>query len=285
MAVLKTLQIISMVPLFYSIWFFSNTLMYDIAKLWRSQNLGGEAVEAVQKYNGLYTSCTFYPSGQEECFDIPSNEPFTFACQILMTFTSILLFLSSVLYFLGADHTAFFYKLSNAEVKKAKISLYSAILSTISCFTISTVIALYTIGVNNEQTNVILAAEAAKFNGNVGAYGTDQAIDYLYYSLVLLIIYSVLGYVANCGGLKSEVSEVKPVDGHFYGNENENNNDFGNFYEINRRVESAMPMKTRPNFTAEPVKHDYMNIKEKPFPTPINNNSGLKKLASNIFVF
>lgn len=155
-------------------------------------SIGGEAVEAVQKYNGLWISCTAYPSGQEECYGLSSPEEYTNACIIMMYMSVVLLIFSTFCYFLGAEHTSAFYKDKNAEQQKATFMVVSGILSLICAADILAVAILYTKGVNGEMTNALLSEKAAEMGDNVGSYGTDQAIMDLYYGCAFLITYSLL---------------------------------------------------------------------------------------------
>ena len=61
-----------------------STVVPHSSKQWRSMDMGGEAVEAVQKYDGLFVRCTMYPTGQEECEGIDDdNQPeYTTVCRI-----------------------------------------------------------------------------------------------------------------------------------------------------------------------------------------------------------
>lgn len=194
----KTLNLSAFLPLFFGFWWTLQTLIYDVAKKWRSSGISGEALEATLKYNGLYLACALYTTGQEECADQGSIEGYFIACKILMGINLTCLGFAILTYFVGSEHSIAFFKDYNAEQKKAKISLISAGLCAASCFLTLVVIILFTNGTDDLNIGIAPAqAETADLGGSYGEWGTDEALDYLKWGAGSLLVYIVLQVWAN----------------------------------------------------------------------------------------
>lgn len=213
----KNLQVIAFLCLIVSFSFLLSTMIYDTGKQWRVMAMGGEAVEAVVKYDGLFLRCTMYPTGQEECEGLDGNNlpEHTTVCTAFM-FVSLALCVSAIfLYFVGSAHTVCLYRARDAVTKKAKMVIYSAVLSIIYSLFILITGILYTLGVNASSTTDFVMQNAQVLGGNTGSYSPGSCIQSLWIGMAFGLAYGILAIMSSKGTAYSRSADIK--DGNFWG--------------------------------------------------------------------
>lgn len=201
MPVHKNLQVLGFLSLLVSFGFLLSTMIYDTGKQWRVMAMGGEAVEAVVKYDGLFLRCTMYPTGQEECegLDDQNLPEYTVACRAMMFLALALCIGSIMLYFVGSAHTVCLYRDKNSVQKKAKTIVYSGVMAIVYSFFTLVASIMYTLGVNSSSNTDFIMNNAQVLGGNTGSYGTGTCINYCYIGMAFGFVYGITAIVSSKG--------------------------------------------------------------------------------------
>lgn len=207
----KNLQVLGFLSLLISFGFLLSTMIYDTGKQWRVMAMGGEAVEAVVKYDGLFLRCTMYPTGQEECEGLDGgNLPeYTIACRAMMFIALALCIGSIMMYFVGSAHTVCMYRDRKATSKKAKVIVYSGALAIIYSLFCLIAAIMYSLGVNSSSNTDFIMNNGQVLGGNTGSYETGQCVTYCYIGMAFGIVYGISAIVSSKGSAFKKGEDLK----------------------------------------------------------------------------
>lgn len=202
----KNLQVICLFLLISAFSVLLSTVIYDSGKHWREFGLQGEAVESVVKYDGLFIKCSFFPTGQEECGSLNSdNVPeFTKLCRVLVLISLASLIMAFIAHLIGSATTVCLYKESNSTKKKAKIIMFTAVVTFIVSIFIIVAGATYSMGVSNARETDLRNYQAAEIGGNIGSYMTGRSVSMLWVTLVICIVHTGVAVLSVWEDLKKE---------------------------------------------------------------------------------
>jgi len=192
-----------------------STVVPHSSKQWRAMDMGGEAVEAVQKYDGLFVRCTMYPTGQEECESIDDdNQPeYTTVCRILMYLLLGNYGLGVIAYYIGSAHTACLFNQKDSDIIKARWMIGSGITFLFGGILGAVAAILYTIGVNGSSNSAYLMQHNTQnMGGNYGNYGVGDAITYLWLSVISAWLYTALCFLSSLSTAKQKTYKAMKED-------------------------------------------------------------------------